>query len=187
MNGSSGNFAVGCFECGRLVASGNRDASLAAQFDRYRTPTPRSHPAMLDFALSNRCNLRCVQCSGTFSSSIRRERERRPPLPAAYDDRFFEELDEFIPGLERTQFKGGEPFLIPENRRVWDRILTIGRQPEVCITTNGTIWNDRVAGYVETLGADLIISVDAVDPKTLAAVRVGIDPERGRGRYAPRS
>lgn len=173
-----GDFELGCFECGRLAGAGQRADSLARHFDRYDRLERRRYPVMIDFALSNRCNLQCVQCSGSFSSAIRTGREHRPPLPPAYDERFFEELDEFLPHLVRAQFKGGEPFLTRQNRRIWDRFLTQPVPPEICVTTNGTVWNDQVERYVTDLAFDVIVSVDAVDPEVLAGIRVGVDPER---------
>lgn len=169
-----GSFDLGCFSCKVDADSGDVAATLARSFDRYGAE-PRRYPAIMDFALSDRCNLQCVQCSGTFSSAIRRHREGRSPLEAAYDDRFFEELDEFLPHLERAQFKGGEPFLMRETRRIWDRLLDMKLRPESVVTTNGTIWNRHVERYTEELGFDVTVSVDAVDANVLEAIRVGAD------------
>ncbi len=170
------DFGLGCWECGQLVRAGRRSASLAASFDRWGADA--EYPAMIDFAMSNRCNLQCVMCNGGLSSAIRRHREHREPLPAAYDERFFDELREFLPHLRRAQFKGGEPFLAPENRRVWDDLLAIGARPEVCVTTNGTVWSKDVRRYVEDLAMDVIVSVDATEPDVLRSIRVGVDPDR---------
>ena len=173
-----GDFGLGCWECGQHVSAGHREASLAADFDRYTTPALPSHPAMMDFALSNRCNLQCVMCNGGLSSAIRHHREGRAPMPAAYDDRFFDELDDFLPHLVRAQFKGGEPFLARENRRIWDEFRRIGGSREICVTTNGTIWNEHVERWVGDLAMELIISIDATDPEVLEQIRVGTDAER---------
>ncbi|WP_421121891.1 radical SAM protein [Aquihabitans daechungensis] len=173
-----GDPSLGCWECGRAAAAGNRASSLAADFDPHR-PEPDLGPRVLDFALSNRCNLECVMCNGGLSSSIRKNRDGRPPLPPAYDDRFFDELAEMLPGVERTDFKGGEPFLSPESRRVWDLLIDRpGPPPLVSVTTNGTVWNEGVAHYVEALAMKVFASVDAMDPDVLRSIRTGIDPQR---------
>lgn len=171
------DYGLGCWECGRQAGAGDRAGSLAADFDRYAAGLPARYPQLLDLALSNRCNLQCVMCNGGLSSSIRRHREGREPLPSAYDDRFFAELDEFLPHARRLQFKGGEPFLARENRRIWDRLIELGGRREVCVTTNGTIWNRNVERYVDELAMEVILSVDAMDPGVLSAVRVGTDPD----------
>jgi len=113
----AGDFSLGCQECEVVASAGGRQSALAHHFDRFADGTPHAFPKMMDFALSSRCNLQCVMCNGSLSSAIRTQRDGPPPLPDAYDDRFFDELDEFLPHLERLQFKGGEPFLAPENRR----------------------------------------------------------------------
>lgn len=169
-----GSYDLGCQECDTAQAAGARSTSLAAEFDRYATDGPRPFPALIDFAMSNRCNLRCVMCNGNLSSSIRAQREHLPPLPSAYDDRFFDELDEFLPHLQRAQFKGGEPFLARENRVVWDRLLERRLSPEVSVTTNGTIWDDHVEHYASALQMHVNVSVDAVDDAALEAIRVGV-------------
>jgi len=170
------DWGFGCWECGNHIDAGRRDESLAADFDDVAQAPGAPFPRMMDFALSNRCNLQCVMCNGGLSSAIRQHRERRPPLPSVYDDRFFDELQEFLPHLQRASFKGGEPFLARENPRVWDIMVRDGINCDVTVTTNGTILNDRVATYVRALRMSVNVSVDAVDHDLLRAIRVGVDP-----------
>ena len=172
------SYEFGCQECEVAQGSGGRQASLAYHFDRFASDTAHEFPKLLDLALSSRCNLMCVMCNGSLSSAIRTRREGLPPLPDVYDDRFFEELDEFLPHVERLQFKGGEPFLAPENRRIWDRLIDIGHVPEVSVTTNGTLFNDHVERYVRELRVHPNISVDGMRADTLESIRVGVDAER---------
>jgi molybdenum cofactor biosynthesis enzyme MoaA len=171
-------FDLGCQECEFVAESGGREATVAYHFDRFSEGSPHRFPKMLDLALSSRCNLQCVMCNGGLSSAIRTQREGLPPLPDCYDDLFFEELDEFLPHLERLQFKGGEPFLARENQRIWDRLIELGLTPEVTVTTNGTLFNDRVAHYVRELRMHPNISVDGMTAETIEAIRVGVDAER---------
>lgn len=172
---SEGDDGLGCWECGLAARDGHRSTSVAASFDRFDADA--RFPQLLDFALSNRCNLQCVMCNGGLSSAIRHHRERRPPLLPAYDDQFFDELEEFLPHARRAQFKGGEPFLAPENRRIWDSLVALdGAGPEVSVTTNGTVWTDAVARYTEALSMEVFVSIDAVDPELLRSIRVGVDP-----------
>lgn len=151
---------------------GLRDTSMAADFDWLSGPRPK-YPRVMDFALSNHCNLQCVMCNGDLSSAIRSRREHRPPLASAYDDQFFQELVEYLPHLERALFKGGEPFLSAETRRVWDLMLELGVSCQVSVTTNATVWNSSVERYVTDLEMHVIVSVDGMSPATLEAIRVG--------------
>lgn len=168
-------FDLGCQECEWIAETGGRDASLAVNFDRFSEGAPHRFPKLMDLALSNRCNLQCVMCNGDLSSTIRAQREGRPPLPLVYDEEFFEQLDEFLPHLERMQFKGGEPFLGPENRRIWDRLIEIGHRPEITVTTNGTVMNPQVERYITELKMHPIVSVDAVSVAILESIRIGVD------------
>lgn len=167
------SFEYGCQECELGSAAAGRDATTAVHFDRFGSGSPHPYPQLLDLALSNRCNLACVMCSGDLSSTIRSQREHLPPLPSAYDDAFFEELWEFLPHAKRLQFKGGEPFLARENRRIWDRLLETGHRPEISVTTNGTILNKNVERYLRELRMEPIISIDGMTAPTQESIRVG--------------
>ncbi|MFM7069899.1 MAG: radical SAM protein, partial [Actinomycetes bacterium] len=169
-----GDYGLGCQECEVVAAAGGRDAAVAHHFDRFAEGVPHEYPKLLDFALSSRCNLQCVMCNGELSSTIRTQREGLPPLPEVYDDRFFDELDAFLPHAERLQFKGGEPFLARENRRVWDSLIDQGLRPEISVTTNGTVFNDQVEHYVRELRMHPNVSVDGVTAETLESIRVGV-------------
>lgn len=174
----AGDFHLGCQECEVIAAAGGREATVAHHFDRFADGAPHEFPKLLDLALSSRCNLQCIMCNGELSSAIRVNRDGLAPLPGSYDDRFFEELDEFLPHVERFQFKGGEPFLAWENRRIWDRLIELGLSPEVTVTTNGTLLNDDVERYVQQLRMQPNISVDGMTAETLESIRVGVRSDK---------
>ena len=127
----------------------------------------------MEFALSNTCNLQCVQCNGELSSAIRAQREGRPPLRSPYGDAFFEELVEFLPHVEVAVFIGGEPFLSRECRRVWDLLIELDLRPEVHVTTNATVWDERVEHYLRALEMNVAVSIDGATAAVNDAIRVG--------------
>lgn len=171
-----GDFSLGCQDCGADHRLGQRRHTHAEAYDRYPQPAaPLAWPQRVEFALSNTCNLRCDMCNGDLSSAIRAQVEHRPPLPAVYDDAFFEEVRALLPHLEVAVFIGGEPFLSRECRRVWDLMLELGVQPEVHVTTNGTIWDDRVEHYVRALRMNVAVSIDGVSAGVNEAIRLGSD------------
>jgi MoaA/NifB/PqqE/SkfB family radical SAM enzyme len=171
------DFSLGCQGCGDPRALGLRSQTLAVDYDHFDETGDGAWPRHIEFALSNTCNLQCVQCNGELSSSIRAQREHRPPLRSPYDDAFFDELVEFLPHLEAATFIGGEPFLMRECRRVWDLLLELDDPPEVWVTTNGTVWDDRVEHYLHGLKMGVSLSIDGVEPATIEAIRVGADAE----------
>lgn len=170
----AGDFSLGCEECGIPARQGRREDSLAAMFDRYASEARPPFPRVMDFALSNRCNLQCVMCNGRLSSAIRAHRERGAPLAPAYGEAFFSELADYLPHLDLAIFKGGEPFLSPETQRVWDLMLELEVRCETSVTTNATIWNARVERYLRDLRMHAIVSVDGMTAATLESIRVGV-------------
>lgn len=170
------DFSLGCQGCGDPRSLGLRSQTLAPDYDHFELPTAVTWPQHIEFALSNTCNLQCVQCDGELSSAIRAQREHRPPLRSPYGEAFFDELSAFLPHLRAATFIGGEPFLMREARRVWDLLLELERPPEVWVTTNGTVWDDRVERYVHGLRMGVSMSIDGISPETIAGIRVGADP-----------
>ncbi|MFM7063515.1 MAG: SPASM domain-containing protein [Actinomycetes bacterium] len=176
------DFRLGCDQCRIPVESSVPESAYFHNFDHLTPLDGRDPPwpVQLELALSNTCNLRCVMCNGELSSSIRSQREHRPPLQSPYGESFFRELDQFLLRVTSVNFLGGEPLLARESLRVMDRLVELGVRPQCSVTTNGTIWNSRVAALVETLGMEVAVSVDGLTDDLLSSVRVGIDPAQLR-------
>ncbi|MBS1593787.1 MAG: radical SAM protein [Bacteroidetes bacterium] len=176
----------GCAECGHMITSGNYQGVRAHYYDEYAPGGPMAtvqrwyrkmrgrqpYPRVMEFELSNECNLECVMCNGYFSSSIRKNREKLPPVPMVYDDRFVDELEEFIPHLTDAKFLGGEPFMIDIYLRIWERIRQINPGIRIHITTNATFLNRRIKDLLDGLNAGIILSIDSVNPDTYRKIRV---------------
>lgn len=174
----AGRFERGCSDCGHEVYTEGRAGSYPETFDHWGknlggVPALNAWPNRIEFNLSNACNLQCVQCNGDLSSAIRIHREGRPALPKVYDDRFVEDLAQFLPHLRHANFAGGEPFLAAENFWVWD--LMAARTPDLptSICTNATQWNDRVESVLDSLPVSVILSIDGITSETFEAIRVG--------------
>lgn len=165
-----GDLSHGCRACAFEIEAGNRKGSTAATFDQF---TSGPWPERMEFALSNRCNLACVMCNGTYSSRIRAEREHLPPLASPYGDRFFAQLEPFLPHLRQARFYGGEPFLVPEYQRIWDLMVARGSATECNVTTNGTVRSRRVEAALDALPFSIGVSVDGMTPATVESIRLG--------------
>lgn len=176
----------GCTECGNMIIAGNYQGARANSSDEYAPNNLSSrihyfrnklnghinYPKVLEFELSNECNLECVMCNGYFSSSIRKNRENLPPVKTPYNDKFVDELEEFIPHLTDAKFLGGEPFMIEIYLKIWERILKINPAVRIHITTNGTILNNRIKDLLEGLNAGIIVSIDSLTEDTYKKIRV---------------
>lgn len=170
------DLGLGCEECAVALRNGDDATVLLHSFDPVPAPEPRpAWPIQLELSLSNACNLQCAMCNGDLSSSIRIHREHRPALPKVYGERFFAELQELLPTLQRIVFMGGEPFLASESLRVMDLLVDGGHRPATVVITNGTHWNDRIERIVRTLPIHVSVSVDGVSAELVEAIRVGVD------------
>lgn len=180
------NLGGGCKECGNMIVAGNHHGVRAKYYDEYTPNNIASRlkyfsnsflgylpmPKVIEFELSNECNLECVMCNGDFSSTIRKNREKRPPVISPYNDEFVDELDAFIPHLTDAKFLGGEPFMIEIYLKIWERILKINPSVRIHITTNGTFLNNRIKDLLEGLKAGIILSIDSVNKSTYNKIRI---------------
>ncbi|MES2622264.1 MAG: radical SAM protein [Bacteroidota bacterium] len=186
------NFGGGCIECGRMIEAGNYHGVRAKYYDEFgagvfssrfnslmnKFTGKISYPKVMEFELSNTCNLECVMCNGYFSSSIRKNREKLPAIESPYNEKFVDELEEFIPHLTDAKFLGGEPFMIDIYLSIWERILKINPSIRIHITTNGTFLNNRIKNLLEGLHAGIIMSMDSVVKETYQKIRVNGNYEK---------
>ena len=172
----AGDLSLGCELCAVELDLGTSGVPYLHHFDELEPVPEAAWPVQLELALSIACNLQCVMCNGELSSAIRIHREGRPAIESPYGEAFFEQLDPFLPHLQRLKLLGGEPFLGTEPLRVLDRLVALDLRPAVLVTTNGTQWNERVERVLRSLPVHASISIDAWTPDTLAAIRVGVDP-----------
>jgi len=162
----------GCASCRWHSDHGRLDTD-AAVYDTYSLlgDNPPG-PASMTFALSNRCNLACVMCNPELSSTIR-HRSGLAPIPRRYDDQFFDDVARFLPGLQYAKFLGGEPFLVPEHQRIWTLMDEVGGPRRLQVTTNGTIWTDRVEWLINRFDVDVTVSLDAASAGLYERIREG--------------
>jgi len=170
------NLDFGCQECKKHLLEGNYVNVLSKAYDNdHLHPV---YPTIMEFELSNRCNLGCTMCNGNLSSTIRKDREKLPPLPSPYGQKFVEELNEFIPHLKEARFNGGEPFLIKQYYDIWDNISELNPKLKMVIATNGTVLTSKVKEYMEKSNFHFNISIDGFSPETYESIRINGNFER---------
>jgi len=158
-----------CGTCLHNIRNGNHVSALARLHD-YPYPLGQ-YPTVMEFELSNRCNLECVMCKGELSSTIRKNREHLPPMNSPYDSRFVDQLEEFIPHLHEAKFLGGEPFLIEIYYEMWERMVRLNPEIRVTVTTNATVLNQRVKDALARMRFNIIVSIDSFNADTYAGIR----------------
>lgn len=169
----SGDLTLGCGVCRHRIHDRGAELPLES-YDAFPVPDdPPGWPHRLSFSLHNTCNLACVMCGADRSSKIRSRRTDLPPLRHAYDDGFFDQLVPYLEHCELVDFVGGEPFLVREHLRIWDLLLERGLRPRCGVTTNGTIWNERVEQVLDAFDTDLRVSIDGISRETFESIRLG--------------
>ena len=181
----------GCQICVEQFSSHNFGGLRARFYDKHAEETWgedtgrfRPRPKVMEFEISNVCNLECTMCNGNFSSAIRGHREGLPQPKRPFDSRFVEQLDPYIPHLAEAKFLGGEPFLNNLYYQIWERIAAINPAIEVSIITNGTILTDKVKRALEPLNAHINLSLDALDPANYERIRVNAKFDQVMANFA---
>lgn len=171
------HFGPGCQQCQQALIQGNVDRIPARQYDHNAEKAP-VWPTRMDFELSNTCNLECVMCSGEFSSTIRRNREKRSELTSPFDEAFFDQIRAFLPHLKWANFLGGEPFLIPAYYRIWDDLAACNPAVQLRIQTNGSVWNTKVEQVLDRHRIHIAVSIDGFSTNVFESVRKGASRDR---------
>lgn len=170
------DFDRGCGFCKWQVIDRNYSGVYARHYDWLADGG--EWPRVMEFMISNTCNLECVMCCGEWSHLIRARREKAPPLPKVYGEKFFQELRAYLPRLRLAKFAGGEPFLSQESFHVWQLMTELDLRTHCFVTTNGTIYNAKVEQVIERFPCDLAISMDGTTKATFESVRINADFER---------
>ncbi len=161
---------TGCNACAFDVQLKAYQQVQARHFDA--RPRHLDYPTMMEFLLSNKCNLECIMCVGEYSSLIRKSREQLPPLQFPYDIAFLDQLEEFIPHLHEARFSGsGEAFLIDINYEIWEKIILLNPKCVITVQTNGMILTDKVKRILEKGNFQIGVSIDSIQKEIYEAIR----------------
>jgi MoaA/NifB/PqqE/SkfB family radical SAM enzyme len=111
-------------------------------------------------------------CSGKFSSSIRKNREKMPAYNSPYNnENFINEITPFILNAKQINFFGGEPFLISTYDKIFDILLKNKSAAELYIQTNGTVFSNKIEQILNKLNVNLSVSVDGGTEEVYEEIR----------------
>ena len=165
------NFDLGCDICKDRILNKTFTFTGAFHYDYLHHYYKSKYPAMLDFEISNTCNLECVMCTGENSSSIRTNRENLSCLSPIYDNNFIKQLEEFIPHIKEARFTGGEPFLIKMYYEIWELIIRLNPKANITILTNSTILNEKIKDLLDKGNFTIAVSIDSFTKSTYEKIR----------------
>ncbi len=166
------DFSAGCYACKVQFEQKAFQTVLAKNFDEFNNIS-KKYPQIIEFELSNTCNLECVMCSGVYSSKIEQKFKSQDEFKLKFDEnKLLKELVEFIPHLKKAKFSGGEPFLIRSYYKIWKLLNKLNPNCEITIQTNGTILNEEIKSTLLQGNFNLIISVDSLIKQSFDQIRI---------------
>jgi MoaA/NifB/PqqE/SkfB family radical SAM enzyme len=161
----------GCGMCREQLLNGNFELVLARGYDKY-APYESAYPVSFEFELSNQCNLDCIMCTPEFSSTVSRRYGIIPDEKTfVFDDKFLQELNEFLPHLKFVSFKGGEPFLIKFYLEIWQKIIDINPAIQINLISNITAYNEKIKMLLDRSNFYLNISIDSFIKERYETIR----------------
>jgi MoaA/NifB/PqqE/SkfB family radical SAM enzyme len=171
------DFSLGCQNCKEGILAGNYTGVSTLAYDKAGLPE-QGYPTKIDFELDNTCNLECVMCKGEFSSAIRKNREKLPPIPSGYGPELLEQLKPFLPHLKFARFAGGEPFMVNRYLEIWELMARENPNIQVSIQTNGTFLTERIRKIMRNLKLEICISIDSVEKERYETIRKNANFEK---------
>ncbi|MBN2776081.1 MAG: radical SAM protein [Bacteroidales bacterium] len=160
-----------CEFCSKLILNNSFGSLLINKYEHYAFSKSR-YPAIMEFELSNKCNLSCIMCDSNLSSSIASDSCNQSSGNEYYDDKFINELKDFIPHLQLAEFTGGDPFMIEEYYQIWEMIAKINPKCNILITTNANTMNPRIERLLETHhNIHFNVSIDSLEKENYENIR----------------
>jgi len=140
----------------------------------------------VDFRSSNICNFKCRSCTADFSHGIAQEARQHPELipfvgntntkTVSMSEHHADWIIANIGNLNRIMFTGGEPTVIPQVRRILERVMADPPPNLQVLITSNASWSDQ---FWQELTQRLprlhwTISLDAVEDRA-SIIRHGSD------------
>ncbi|HOZ29941.1 MAG TPA: radical SAM protein [Bacteroidales bacterium] len=162
-----------CKFCKEIMDKTAYESLLINKYEHYAFSKSK-YPAIMEFEISNKCNLSCIMCDSNLSSSLEAGNLEKISGNQYYDDKFIEQLIEFIPHLQLAEFTGGDPFMIQEYYKIWEMIAEINPKCNILITTNANTMNSRIEKLLEThRNIHFNVSIDSLEKENYEKIRRG--------------
>lgn len=164
----------GCSRCERDEEMGIFSRRTIYEQEKY------NNFRVIDVALGNVCNLKCIMCNNKFSTQWHNDQKvltdagfENYDKPHQYFSKTIskENIDKIIDWIEKddshveVEFKGGEPLAIPITEYFFEKLSLVKNKIVASITTNGTFcptWFEEFC-QKDNIQVMLNVSIDGVD------------------------
>lgn len=172
------SFPKSCWYCQQEIENQRFYQAGCKKYDYLIENENKNVITSLEFQTSNQCNLECIMCTGEYSSLIRSNREKGEAYINPYDDAFVEQVIPLLKTAKFASFTGGEPFLNPIYYKIWDKLIDLKSNIQITISTNGTIFNEKIREYFEKLNMSITLSIDSLNKSEYEKIRQGASFEK---------
>lgn len=166
------DFESGCLDCQSDICHKKYANLMASAYDTMDVSGTMNYPARIDFELSSTCNLACIMCNESLSTTYRKHFLKLPPLKEHYGEKFVREIDEFLPYLKKANFLGGEPFLIDIYYTIWDALISKNPNCNIHLQTNGHILNNKVKEVLNKGKFSIGMSLESLKKEKFEKIRL---------------
>lgn len=165
------NMHDSCAFCEEILNSHSYGSLLINKYEHYAF-SKSEYPVIMEFELSNKCNLSCIMCDSNLSTGISGVGCETDSGNLHYDKKYFDQLREFIPHLQLAEFTGGDPFMIEEYYQIWDMITELNPKCQILITTNANTMNPRIEKLLDSYtNINFNISIDSLEKENYEKIR----------------
>ena len=147
--------------------------------ERLQHALSNTWPRIIDFEISNLCNMECPMCFGNLSSkhAANRDKDTDWGINVFDDDEnlncLIEDLKEFIPHLKEIRFVGGEPLAHKAMFKIAKVVADIKPELRLQICTNASVYNKKVERLCKDNNVQFSLSIDTVIPEEYHQIRIG--------------
>jgi organic radical activating enzyme len=134
-NGFSSSTRPYCYRCENLENLGLESLRTNTKF-----LSSNRELKMVQFKMSNKCQLACLHCGPSQSSTWAKKLNVQPRVKTSFEvtKEFLKELSDILPNLEVIKFTGGEPFLDPDHWKILEYLKDFDKSHcEIHYITNG--------------------------------------------------
>lgn len=174
----NGTLPKECSQCTKKEQVNNHSRRIFFdQILKHVSRTTETDIRFLEVNISNKCNLKCVMCSGVNSTAWVKEDYKlvdmgieRPINHPDFGyriikddiiDKLFEH-PEYFRNLEYVNIKGGEPFMEDSNIKLLNKLLKLNlRNMTIDLSTNGTTINPEFEELLKQFKTKIHISIEA--------------------------
>ena len=118
------DLSSGCEICRNQIQDRNYSGTKAHLYDALSSDKS-IFPSVLEFELDNKCNLECLMCTGKFSSSIQKNREKSSQYESPYNSEFVDELSNLSLISRKQNSTEVNHFLLIFISEIWEKIIEI--------------------------------------------------------------